>query len=390
VIVAQASSAKERGLAIRRGLEFVYAVARQSSHFDEHGSDLLSCFHFISTTSRDPKLRRAAREMGRERARLWRRDHASLPADADAETVSDFVYGSYAADRLGVRDPALKDQLRLAARAFTARDFLSFDPRDEPPPLDVPDQCDHCDEWSARGRKTCAACRRRLSMLSRYVVWYDALMRTYSGERYGVRLGARYGQVLEWLPHMRPYRGREADTNPDFYDTVYAVTHVVYTLNDYSRYRLSPRWLPEEFAFLKSVFAEAVEMEDAEMVGEIMDSLQAFGLGESHPLVRAGVAYLLSRQNEDGSWGEQDDDYIYGRYHPTWTAIDGLREYAWRGARLSFPRLMPLLSRRKVRRGEHIDMDSGARQAAARSSLQRHGQRTCHCPDDDRSREKFS
>jgi hypothetical protein len=33
----------------------------------------------------------------------------------------------------------------------------------------------------------------------------------------------------------------------------------------------------------------------------------------------------------------------YQRYHPTWTAIDGLRDYRWRGERLSFPRIKPLL-----------------------------------------------
>jgi hypothetical protein len=333
---------------IRRGLEFVYGVARQPSHFAEHGSDLLNCFYFIASTSKDKALRRAAREMGRERAHVWRRDYAALPRDADAETVADFVFGSYAADRLGVRDPALKDQIRRAACLFSARDFLSFEPREEPPPADVPDQCDHCGEWNARGRKTCRVCKRRLSMLSRYAVWYDALMRTYSGDRYGVTMGTRYEHVLRWLPDMRPYRGREGDANPHFYDAVYAVTHVVYTLNDYSRYNLSPRWLPEEFAFLKSSFGEAVEMEDAEMVGEIMDSLRAFGLKETHPLIRKGVAYLLSQQNEDGSWGDADDDDVYGRYHPTWTAVDGLREYAWRGERLSFPHVMPLLSRRKA------------------------------------------
>jgi hypothetical protein len=34
---------------------------------------------------------------------------------------------------------------------------------------------------------------------------------------------------------------------------------------------------------------------------------------------------------------------LYHRYHPTWTAIDGLRLYRWRGERLSFQRLLPTL-----------------------------------------------
>jgi hypothetical protein len=40
-------------------------------------------------------------------------------------------------------------------------------------------------------------------------------------------------------------------------------------------------------------------------------------------------------------------DDIYDRYHPTWTAIDGLREYSWRGRRLSFPKLAPLLKSKR-------------------------------------------
>ena len=81
------------------------------------------------------------------------------------------------------------------------------------------------------------------------------------------------------------------------------------------------------------------------MVGEFLDSLKAFGLTNSHPLLRTGMEYLLSQQNPDGSWGDMNAEDIYQRYHPTWTAIDGLREYRWRGVRLSFPELMPLLKR---------------------------------------------
>jgi hypothetical protein len=75
-----------------------------------------------------------------------------------------------------------------------------------------------------------------------------------------------------------------------------------------------------------------------------MDSLRSFGLTSRHPLMREGTDYLLARQNPDGSWGDLETENIYQRYHPTWTAMDGLREYRWRGERLSFPKLRPLLS----------------------------------------------
>ena len=106
---------KEREHAIKRGLEFIYGIACDEEHFADYGHDLLNCFYFISSTSSDPALRRMARKMGRERALVWRREHSSLPRNADAETVSSFIHGNYAADRLGFRDPALKAQLKQAA-----------------------------------------------------------------------------------------------------------------------------------------------------------------------------------------------------------------------------------------------------------------------------------
>jgi hypothetical protein len=38
-----------------------------------------------------------------------------------------------------------------------------------------------------------------------------------------------------------------------------------------------------------------------------------------------------------------DDDDIYNRYHTTWTAVDGLREYSFHEERLMFPDMMPLI-----------------------------------------------
>lgn len=332
----------DRRQAIRRGMEFIYRIAKRPCHFDEYGSDLLSCFHFVSHTSKDAGLRRLAREMGRERARRWRRRNARLPADADPDTVIDLVHGTLSATGLGFPDEAFDRRLREAVGTFSAMDFLSFDPTAEPPPRDVPEQCE-CGYYNERGRKRCRECRRRLTMASRYRTWYYALMRVYTGERFGAPAGARYSDVLKWLPTLRPYRRAEGGGNPDFYDTVYALTHVVYTLNDYSVYRLSPRWLPAEFAFLKANLQDAIESEDPETLGEHMDALRAFGLEEDHPLIRRGIEYLLSCQNADGSWGDMKAEGVYQRYHPTWTAIDGLREYRWRGTGLSFPELLPTL-----------------------------------------------
>jgi hypothetical protein len=291
----------------------------------------------------DSGLREMAQRMGVERARRWRRDHPRLPENADAGMIANFTFGCDAADSLGVRDDGLKEQMRRAATRFTARDYLRFDPVNEPPPVDVPDECGYCEAMNIRGSQTCRVCKRPLKMRSRYDVWYDALITAYVGEHYGVRLGARYVDVLKWLPALRPYRGSENGANTDFYDEVYAVTHIVYTLNNYSMYRLKPAWLPQEYAFLKGNLKEAIRRKDSDMLGEFMDSLKAFGLTVDDPDIRAGMEYLLSHQNRDGSWGYMKEKDIYDRYHPTWNGIAGLSEYAWQGERLSFPDAQALL-----------------------------------------------
>jgi hypothetical protein len=331
-----------RAQAIERGLRFIYQTACKPANFREYGFDYLGCFQGIAFTSKDPKLCRTAREMGRERARLWRRHNPKVPRNADAEDLVNLVFGSYAADSLGVRDGPIKKELRRAVGNFTAHDYFGFDPAIEPPARDVPSQC-ACGVLNLRGRRRCRECKKHLVMMSRYSVWQDALIRSYIGERYGVRLGARYADAIKWLPEMRPYPQSSDGNQDDFYDAMYAVTHVTYTLNAYSRYQLSSDWLPFEYSFLKKNLSMMIQMEDPESMGEFLDSLKSFGLGEDHPLIRKGVDYLLSSQNADGSWGELEADDIYRRYHPTWTAIDGLREYAWRGRRLSFPKLAPLL-----------------------------------------------
>jgi hypothetical protein len=343
-MLMSSSQTSLRRQAIRRGLEFIYRTACDPVHFAEYGSDLLSCFCWITLTSRDAGLRAMARKMGDERASQWRRDHQSVPPVADADTISFLVYGSYAAHLLGFPDQALKKELQRASGSYPAQDYLWFDPVVEPPPGDVPEQC-KCGLWNKRGAKRCRRCRKRLTNMSRYKVWYYALTTTFTGDRYGVKLGAHYRDVLKWLPAMRPYRGCEADCNPDFYDTVYAITHIIYTLNDYSAYQLSPDLLPQEFAFLKTNLKESIRQQDPETVGEFLDALRAFGLTSRHSLIRMGLDYLLAEQNSDGSWGAMKTDDIYARYHPTWTAIDGLREYAWRGEGLSFPKLKPWLNR---------------------------------------------
>jgi len=336
--------AKAREQAIRKGMDFIYGMACDPDQFEQCGQDLLYFLHKIASTSLDNNLRRMARGMIKERFKHWQRTDGPLPEDADVDTIIAYYHEDWTAELLGIRNAARKRQLREAVKRFTADDFLWFNPLKEAPATDVPNTC-YCETWNARGRKKCVnrKCKAELSMMTNYEVWYYSLTRAYCAHSFGLVLGAGYVDVLKWLPALYPYLGRESRADLDFVDSIYAISHLVYTLNDYGVYNLSPRWLPREYEFLKSNLHEAIEMDNPDMMGEMLDSLMSFGLTDKHPLIRKGISFLLERQNSDGSWGDADPDYLYGRYHPTWTAIDGLREFAWRGEGLRFPKVLPWL-----------------------------------------------
>jgi hypothetical protein len=316
-----------RTRAARRGLHFIIDIAHDPKVFEKYGGDLLWCLYSIASTSADRELSQVAWTAAIERAREYRRLNPAPPNNAGPDEISTLAAGSYSADMIGVHDEAMKEQIRRAAARFSPQDFLWYDPRKEPPPSDVPDECERCGFVNSRGAKICRQCGARLKMQSRYDIWLDSLIVTFNGDHYGVILGARYSDVLRWAPIMRPYRLRSG--NPEFLKMVYAATHVVYTLNEYSKYRISSLCLPDEFQFLKASLHESIAMKDPETAGEFLDSLRAFGLTESDPGIGAAIDYLLHTQNPDGSWGDETTKSSYGRYHPTWTAIDGLREYRW-------------------------------------------------------------
>jgi hypothetical protein len=327
---------------IRRGLDFIYRVAATPEGFDSYGTLSICCFALVGATSRNASLRQLARLRAQKLARRWGRAHRRVPAPASPELIRGFVLVRYALSRIGLRDAALNAQLRSAAGCFSARDLLGFNPASEPPANDLPYVCE-CGLQNQRGRTFCKQCRRRLEIQSKYRVWMRALASTYVSERCGIIFGARYGDVLKWLPSMRPYPVGAEENVEILRDAVYAVTHIVYALNDYGTYRLPPRLLPREFAFLKANVASACERKDPELLGELLDSLKAFGLRNSHPLIIRGTRFLLADQNEDGSWGDPGEENIRTRCHTTWTAIDGLRAYAWRGERVSRPEIKSLL-----------------------------------------------
>jgi hypothetical protein len=324
--VTAAASLPVRLGAARRGLNLLRLLASRKSTFAKYSGHLLLAFYFIATTSRDGVLRRAALIAGRERARYWKRQWYRRRR-LDADTVVDEICASYAAEQLGIAHRKIRRDLEAAVARHSPDVLLGFDPRSGHIPQDVPEDCE-CGVSNERGRRRCRRCRRRLAALDKYEVWYSALTTIYFCERWGLRLPVGYSDVMNLLPLLLPY---PRPRSRHYRDAIYAVTHIVYTLNDYNRSRLPARLVRRERAFLEASMSWAISRGEADTVGEIVDSLTGCGLADTHPLIAQGRAFILEQQQADGGWGDVDDEY--GRFHTVWTCIDGLRDYGWRAGR---------------------------------------------------------
>ena len=312
-----------RRRATRRALHLLRRLARRKSTFAKYSGHLLPAFYFIATTSRDAALRRTALDAGRERARHWKQQWHGKRRRLDPRSVLDHISAGYAAAQLGIAHPAIRRQLEAAVARYSLSELFGFDPGVETIPSDIPEDCE-CGGVNERGRRRCRKCRRLLAMRSRYEVWYCALIGVYFCERYGVRLPVSYSEVMRLLPTLQPY---PKSRSRDYRDAIYAITHIVYTLNDYNRTRLPARQVWRERAFLEASLPWAIRQGEADTVGEILDSLAGCGLADTDRLMITGRAFLLEQQREDGGWGDEDDEY--GRFHSVWTCIDGLRDYKW-------------------------------------------------------------
>lgn len=323
----------ERDLAVQEGLRFIYETAADERAFREYASDYLWCFYSVAATASDRELRHRALIMGRDLAQRSRVLARSPLEAADADEVADRAMALEASEGLGVRDDAMRDALEARIPDFDAVAYLGFDPRAGMPPVKT---------YTLTGEEACIAagtpdadpetCTQAALAYTDLDVFYDALITTYFGDRFGTPLGAPFAELIKWRSELLPYPTREELGEDAYYDLVYLVTHIVYTQTHYGQRQVEPSDLPEEHAFLESHVAAIMADDDPETYAEFIDTLEAFGeTPDREPLLARAIDSLLDAQSEDGTWGEIDVEDAYDRFHPTWTAIDALKDYHYAG-----------------------------------------------------------
>ena len=304
--------------AVQRALDFILSLALDEQNFCEFGSDALSCFYDVSTTSPEP-LRKFALLRTEITAQYWLKRNPALlkenddgESDLDGDVVVDWIMGLYSLERVGIGHDA-KEEVRTAASKMTVEDFFNLDPscfRIRSLPVDGPPMS--------------------------HSEYTTVLSSTFYAVKTGISVHVDLSTALKLLPTFRPYKKfsylkQSDDEFSDYSDQITMIFNVVHVLSSYGELRLSPELLPLEFNYLSNPLHldRAIEFKDVHLIGEICHCLRVFGTLDSS--MSRGLQFLRESQNLDGSWPARDNELPYFRYHAAMCAVSALNPQRFRG-----------------------------------------------------------
>lgn len=120
------------------------------------------------------------------------------------------------------------------------------------------------------------------------------------------------------IPFLRKYRDEA------FHDQNYYATHVLLALNHYGQEKLKASLTSDEVFFYLVDQYKVVRnrIGDLDLLCEYLYCFRQFA-PKGVQFITEGEKYVMSLQNQDGSWGTKEDfeGDPYDRLHPTWTAI---------------------------------------------------------------------
>ena len=280
--------------AIIKGLDFLLSMGetlfRNETLSSKHGADVLLPFYVPTSKAAASPEERHALKVALRLAAEWRSRAAKvvkLPPSIPPSELLDMMQGLYSLECLGLSEPVLREQLFEKSANYGAVDFLKYDPKLGEPAANLREAC-MCGAKPAAGAAECPKCKRPTVPMSKFDVWLEALVWSFHGCRMRIGLGACFFDVLRQVCHAfgRLYPQREALCEKDKHYLTYALTHVIYALNNFDERSLPPSLFPAEVpSYLREQMKHAIRADDPDLAGELLDCLV---LGEGALTLRGG------------------------------------------------------------------------------------------------------
>jgi len=144
----------------------------------------------------------------------------------------------------------------------------------------------------------------------------------------------RFEHMLGLIKTMRPYRSLDERGYDSFRLQLYFLTHLTFVLTKWGACPLKHRLLfVEEYLFLLSNLDVCIAMQDAELVGEVLQALHILDVPHSHPAMQKGYHFLIGAEKPGkmrGNWVLSSSSF-YQKYHAAYTGIIGLAEFTFKG-----------------------------------------------------------
>jgi hypothetical protein len=164
---------------------------------------------------------------------------------------------------------------------------------------------------------------------------YETLIYAYFLEKADLAFPGRFpvdyrlADILLFLKN-KPYVHFADDSSADkkkAIEDAFMITHIAYILSNFSELRLCEQDAPWLYDYLRANFDAILAIGHLDLIGECVDVFRSLGYTEADcEIVRKGTAYLIARQNADGSWGNHaKGQSVYDKMHPTSCAVWALR-----------------------------------------------------------------
>ena len=343
---------EQKRTAILRGLDFLQTMGetlfRNEQLSSKHGADVLLPFYVPPLKAAGTPEERHALKVAHRLAAEWRSRAAKvhkLPPNMSPTELLDMMQGLYSLECLGLEEPNLHEQLFERSAAFGAVDFFKYDPNVGEPAANLREVC-MCGAKPPAGAAECPGCRRATIPMSKFDVWLEALVWGFHGCRMRIGLGACFFSILKQVcgAFGALYPKRKELCEKDRHYLTYALTHVIYALNNFDERSLPPSLFPPEVpAFMREQLKHAIKANDPDLAGELLDCLKCLGEGGSDSAVAAEKFLVRCQSAADGGWVCKGEADLYSRYHASLVAVAALLDHSYAAHGSCFPRAKDVL-----------------------------------------------